>query len=412
MRFTKSEWIRLGGLSAILLSSACSGAQGPAPAGEVAAETPMETRLVPEGAAIEPSGFATILHAPSPSYPDTPPPPENRPTNEAEWYAQSQGISTEEAVKRQREQAALRPELQRLLGVVRAKEPGNFTAVRMVHEPDWAYVFYFKREPQKALARHTRHPRFKAALARYTQAELDALAAPWIDRFIAHRLVGGHGSDPTLGEITMDMVVSEAEFRDVAKREGWQVPDALKLRFSEAVEGQALPQRLQSLVRIFPHSDRALGATNQAALSGRIVLRDGCVYIARPNSPDRLAYFPREIGLTVDNEGYLALRARAGGARIAGRIGEEFTWAGPLGPVPEAAPMVAQLRQQCGAAPIEALSFPESRHNGRLRPFAIDEYVRERRISRQQAWDEIRSCWKRQDAGQENRHRSCDSPAR
>jgi hypothetical protein len=155
-----------------------------------------------------------------------------------------------------------------------------------------------------------------------------------------------------------------------------------------------------------------LGATNQAALGGRIILRDGCLYIARPGTPDRLAYFPREIGLTVDGEGYLALKPRAAAARIAGRIGEEFTWAGPLGPVPEDAPMVPQLRQQCGAAPVEAISFPESRHNARIRPFAIDDYVRERRISRQQAWDEIRSCWERQDAGQENRHRNCDSPAR
>jgi hypothetical protein len=402
----------LWGLCAALLAGACSSAQGPPPAGEIAAEIPVEKRFVPKGAAIETSGFATILQTPSPAYLDTPPPPENRPGNEAEWYAQAQGISIEEAVKRQREQAALRPQLERLLGLVRAREPGNFTAVRMVHEPDWAFVFYFKREPEKSLARYTRHPRFKAALARYTQVELDALAAPWIARFIAHRLVGGHGSDPTLGEVTIDLVVSEAEFRQVAEREGWQVPDALKLRFSEAVEGQALPQRLQSLVRIFPHSDRALGATNQAALGGRIILRDGCLYIARPGTSDRLAYFPREIGLTVDDEGYLALKPRAAAARISGRLGEEFTWAGPLGPVPESAPMIAQLRQQCGAAPVEAISFPESRHNARVRPFAIDDYARERRISRQQAWDEIRSCWERQDAGHENRHRNCDSPAR
>jgi hypothetical protein len=229
---------------------------------------------------------------------------------------------------------------------------------------------------------------------------------------MAHRLLGGHGSDPTFGEVMIDLVVSEAEFREVAAKEGWRIPEPLKLRFSQAVEGQALPERLKTLVRIFPHSDRALGATNQAALSGRIILRNGCLYIARAKQPDRLAYFPREMGLTVDDEGYLALKPRAAAARISGRIGEEFTWAGPMGPVPENAPMVAELRQQCGQAPVEAISFPESRRNARIRPFAIDEYVRERRISRQQAWDEIRACWRRQDAGQENRHRSCDSPAR
>jgi hypothetical protein len=338
----------------------------------------VETRLVPRGAAIESSGFATILHAPSPPFPDTPPPAENRPTNEAEWYAQAQGISVEEAVKRQGEQAALQPQLERLLGLVRAKERGNFTAVRMVHEPDWAYIFYFKREPQKALAKYARHPRFKAALARYAQAELDILAKPWIDRFMAHRLLGGHGSDPTFGEVTIDLVVSEAEFRETAAKEGWRVPEPLRLRFSQAVEGQALPDRLRTLVRIFPHSDRASGATNQAALGGRIILRNGCLYIARPDRPDNLAYFPREMGLTVDDEGYLALKPRAEAVRISGRIGEEFTWAGPLGPVPENAPRVAELRQHCGEAPVEAISFPESRRNARVRTFAVDEYVRQR----------------------------------
>jgi hypothetical protein len=367
---------------------------------------------VPTGAVVERSGFATILQAPSPAYPDAPPPAENRPASEAGWYAESQGISEQEAARRQREQQALRPQVERLLRVLRAKEAGNFTAPRMVHSPDWAHVFYFKRDPEATLAKYTSNPRFKAALARYTQAELDALAKPWIERFRAHRLIDGYGSDPTFGEVGVDLNVSEAEFRQIAAREGWVVPDAVKLRFSQGVEGEALPERLRSLVRIFPHSDRALGATNMAAIGGRIVLRDGCLYVSRPNQPDRLAYFPREMGLTLDEHGYLALKPRASKANVSGRIGEEFMWAGPMGQVPESAPMVAELRQRCGAAPIESISFPQSRHNFRVRPFAIDDYVRARRITRQQAWDEIRACWARQDAGRENPHRNCDSPAR
>jgi hypothetical protein len=70
---------------AAMLTAACGGttelprAGGLHPAGGTA-----EPPLLFKGAVIEPSGFATILHAPSPPYPDTPPPPENRPTNEAE----------------------------------------------------------------------------------------------------------------------------------------------------------------------------------------------------------------------------------------------------------------------------------------------------------------------------------------
>jgi hypothetical protein len=74
--------------------------------------------------------------------------------------------------------------------------------------------------------------------------------------------------------------------------------------------------------------------------------------------------------------------------------------------------VTSKLRARCGQAPIEAISIPESRHNARVRPSSFDEYVRQRRMTREQAWAEIRACWASQDAGKENPHRDCDSPAR
>ena len=403
-------------LLSLLLAAACTQSRPAAP--EIAerkqtAAPPLPAPApVPTGATLEPSGLATILRAPSPAYPDQPPPAENRPTSEAGWYASSFGISIEEAETRRREQAATRPEMTRVLAQVRAREPGNFTAVRLVHEPDWAYVFYFKRDPQATLARYSRHPRLQAAQARYTQAELDAMARPWIERFAAQRLLGGHGSDPTYGEIRVDLVVSRAEFEAIAARDRWAIPDAIKLAFAEPIEGPAVPATLARFVRLFPHGDRALGATHQAAIHGRILLRDGCLFVSRNAEPERLAYFPRELGLALDEAGYLSLATRTAGRQIRGRIGEEFVWAGPLGPVPEDAAGVRDLRRLCGSAPIEAVGMAESRHLFRVRPFAIDDYVRQRRVGRQQAWDEIKACWRRQDAGEENSGRQCDSPAR
>ncbi|MEO5972643.1 MAG: hypothetical protein ABIP91_04690 [Sphingomicrobium sp.] len=86
--------------------------------------------------------------------------------------------------------------------------------------------------------------------------------------------------------------------------------------------------------------------------------RDECGYYARlagisdAEAADRLAYFPREVGLGVDAEGYLAIVARDGAGTVIGRVGEEFNWGGPIG-ISEDAPMVAELRAQCGNAPIE-----------------------------------------------------------
>ena len=96
------------------------------------------TGSTPTGAKIEPSGFATIEKAPHPPYDLEPPPSENRPRSEAEWYARDQGISLAEAEKRYGEQHAIMPAFERLLARLREGEPGNFTSARMVHAPDWA----------------------------------------------------------------------------------------------------------------------------------------------------------------------------------------------------------------------------------------------------------------------------------
>ena len=128
---------------------------------------------VPTGATIELSGFATILRAPPVPYPDEPP-AQQLSGAEAEWYARDNGISVAEARKRQAEQEAGRVEFELLLANLRAREAGNFTAPRMIHQPDWGYEFYFKRDPQATLAKYTKNPRYTAKLARYTREELEA----------------------------------------------------------------------------------------------------------------------------------------------------------------------------------------------------------------------------------------------
>jgi hypothetical protein len=173
---------------------------------------------MPKGATIEASGFATVERAPPRPYGDTPPPAEDRPTGEAGWYARSLGISEAEATRRQREQQAVRSELERLTGLLRQREAGNFTAVRMEHEPDWRFLFFFKRDPQRTLARYTSNPRFRAAQARYSREELEALIRPWTDRLTRHRLAGGWGIDDTYGRAEIMIDATEEEYRAVAAR--------------------------------------------------------------------------------------------------------------------------------------------------------------------------------------------------
>ena len=276
----------------------------------------------PPGATIGSSGFATVEQVQPSPLPDAAPPAENRPKDERGFYARMAGISDDEAAKRIAEQQRSRPQFEKLLTTLRKREAGNFTDARMIHKPDWAYVFYFKRDPQRTLAKYTRYPHFKAGQAKYSSSELREIAKPWVERFTRHRLLGGHGTDATYGEVRMDLVVSETEFRAIAAREGWQIPDAIKLEFSPGVDGVDVPTQLGKLIRIFPQSERDLGATNQALLGGRIVLRDGCFYVTGSDKPDRLAYFAREVALAQDEQGHLSLRTRGHSPRHLGRIGE------------------------------------------------------------------------------------------
>jgi hypothetical protein len=313
---------------------------------------------LPVGARAERSRFWTILTAPN-----SPPgarEPDRGYNNELTFYAQLAGVSNAEAAKRMKAQQRARPEFERLMRTLRTSERGNYTAAELVHRPDWAYRIYFKRNPAATLAKYTKNPRFQARSARYTSAELERLTKPWIERLNAERLTAGYGMNARHGMADIDMVVSREEFEEIAKRNGWgKPPPYLNLKFDTAPVGPSVDPAVASGIRIFAHGDRNLGASNQAALSGRIVLKDGCLRVIGFDGQEQLAYFAREVGIGLDLNGYLSLHARASKPRHLGRIGEMFTWAGPIG-IDERAPMVAQLRAACGYAPLMHVGIPDS----------------------------------------------------
>jgi hypothetical protein len=390
--------------AALLASGGCA-APAPAPEATVVAVSPApaaQAMEAPTGARIEASGFATVEQAPPRPYADAPPPAEDRPETENGWYAREAGITEAEAAKRRAEQQAAQPEMARLIGTLNAREAGNFTATRMIHKPDWAYVFYFKRDPERTLARYTSNPHFRAALARYSKAELEALSKPWLERFERHRLTGGWGLDETYGTVEIMMGVTEEEYRAVAAREGWgALPDALELRFSRPLSSPPVSADAQPFVRLMPQDDRSTVIQLTAGASGRILIRDGCLMVGGSGGAPRLAYFHRETGIGRDAEGYLVLVDRATGA-VRGRIGEWFIWAAP-NHYDETMPMAAELRARCGTAPVLNVGNPESGHSFRARASAVDELARRTRISRQQAWERLKRCWSRNDASAPDR---------
>lgn len=243
---------------------------------------------------------------------------------------------------------------------LRTREKGNYTEAELIHRSDWAYLIYFKRQPEQTLRKYTRNPRFQARSAPYTEEELRTLSKAWVDRLSQERLFTGYGVNARQGRLDVDMVVGEDEFATIAERNGWEpIPGYLNLKFDKPPVGPAVEQGLASSIRIFPQSDRNLGLHNQAGYSGRIILRDGCFKVIGFDGKEQLAYFPRDAGLYRDPQGYLALRTRSEQPRHLGRIGEEFSWAGPIA-VGENAPMVRELRDLCGDAPLMHVAIPES----------------------------------------------------
>jgi hypothetical protein len=315
----------------------------------------MDTGL-PEGVRMEATGYWTIESAPSSS----PPARVAQPVSNRTIYAEIARVSNQEAERRVRAQERLRPEFERLTAILRTKERGNYTGAELIHRPDWAYLLYFKRTPAATLAKYTRNPRFRARPARYTESELKALIEPWIDRLSTERLFTGFGLNTRLGRADVDMVVSESEYRAIADSKGWgATPGYIKLTFAGAPAGPDVDPSVAAGLRIFAHGDRNLGLTNQAAFGGRIVLRDGCFYVIGLDGSEKLAYFAREVGVGRDFGGYLSLHRRAAGSEHLGRIGEMFTWAGPIA-IDESAPMIRELRRQCGSAPLMHVGVPTS----------------------------------------------------
>lgn len=316
-------------------------------------------RFIPKGAKIEPSGFATVVRVALPDYRKTVQRRPKPPASVAAWYAQEQGISEAEAGKRLGELQVIQPVLERLRERLSRQEADNYTGVRLVHDPDWHFLLYFKRDPEATLARYMRNPQFKAAQGRNTQAELDALIKPGLERFGKAGIMGAHGRDGTDGTANFMMTVTEAEYRVLAGREGWgPVPDAIKLGFARQLSIPPIDLRAAPFFRSFANDTRPTMIQPERGSSGRIILRDGCLRLTDKQGKGSLAYFHHETGVGVDAQGYLSLIDRPTG-RPSGRIGEVFAWSGPNS-LRDNMPGLAELKARCGGAAVAHVGNPES----------------------------------------------------
>ena len=342
-----------GGLA--LLGSASAAPIPPPPPPPVTIHHP----ILPKGATmVGTAAHATILQAPPSPTKDIKPQRQNYRTV-SEWYAQEERLPLEEARKRLSEQQGFLPVFERLQARLLASEPNNYVEARFVHRPDWAYVLYFKREPEATLRKYSVNPRFRAAKSPFTKAELEAILAPWAKKFGEAGVAGGWGVSPTEGKVEMMMSITRSEYESLAREKGWgEVPAPIKLAFPGELPFPRVDPAIAPLLRGFASESRATTIQMEAGFSGRVILDDGCLRLAaKDDKKGPLVVFHRETGIGLDAQGYLATIDRRTGKATA-RVGEMWSWAGPN--PGEALDGLEELKAACGDGPVVNVGNPES----------------------------------------------------
>ena len=308
--------------------------------------------LVPRGATIGPGGHATILDAPpapfAPAQPGTPEPPT------------ADQIAAQEQFRKVAEfQNAIRDEVDALHARIRRGEKGNFVDLYFENEGEPRVVFRFLRDAEATLRKYSRDRRFRAGTAKYTNAQLATALDYMMTTFRDDRIILGGGYGNKQNRATVEIAITESEFRALVARKGVTIPDAVELEFRATPPAVALnrplPPAIAPLIRIFPRSDRPLGAVNSINSIVKVVLKDGC--FRSPDNGDAFVQFPLGAQLFVDSEGYLAFGAKDTPGY--GRVGEELIFMGSIAEV-TAPELTGPINAVCGTGKVIAINATKS----------------------------------------------------
>lgn len=208
------------------------------------------------GVAAAPDGFVTILTAP-PSNPSAAVARGEAPTDR---LVRERGVSVAEAGQMANPDEAATRAAMILDRRLQAEGGLDYVGMRIVRDPDPRFAFQFRRDAAATLARFTADRRFVAVEGGVPRNELQPLFDAWWARLEPHRVLGGGSVMEFDGEVRLDMTVDEAGFAALAAREGWVLPERLRLNFRPPPNPRAVDPALASQVRVFARQDRAPGA--------------------------------------------------------------------------------------------------------------------------------------------------------
>ena len=347
---TERKWISIA--LAGLLTAGLAGC-----ASQDSASPPL-TNGLPFRAEVGENGFATILSAPPAAFdPVKPPSPAPR--------TAEQDAADAEFMRVGDYQNSVSEEVQSLAERLRREERGNFQTLYYDNEGELGVVFTFLRDGPAALRKYSRNPTFRGETVRWSQDELMAAADFMWETFRKDRVLNSTGIATQV--VTVEVSVSEEEFRALVRRKGVTIPEPVKLMFHTtpavplvnpprpSAQDQAVPETVAPFLRIFPRHDRPAGALNAINSRVTVVLKDGCFRAA--DRDDALVLFPFGAKLFVDSEGYLAYGSSE--RRGYARVGEAVEFMGSISEVtiPD---LVDPIHAACGPGAVIKVEGMES----------------------------------------------------
>lgn len=359
-------------------------------------------QLPPPSQGSGPSPYLTIRSAPPTAWPADPPP---KPRTLDSFARRTATGSDEERAKAWEEAngpADFQEEARRLMQVLPGAEPNNFVQLRLVRDetipteprPLLGAEVWFKQDAAATLARYTRDKRFFPREGGVPEPVMQARRALWLDRLTPIGASWSVSGDPTTGRIDIELGITEAEFREIAAKNGWSWSDEVRFVFASAQPPAFADASLGSQVRAFVREPSAPVIQLLGLSIGTIVLEDGCFRLkATDKQPGPLVMFGYNTQLTKDEAGYLAVQE--GEHRY--RIGEIGAWGGPNQVQPDRRETRA-LRAACGGGEVVNVGSPRS-----LRLFALPfpdwvlDYAQAKSLSYEEAWDEVIECMAREE---------------
>lgn len=275
------------------------------------------------------STFATVLDAPPDETAVAAVRQEHQRPPARIWYGKEQGLTEKQGRQAQAEQGRLMMEFGTLRNRLPREQPNNYVDSMLRHKPSWAYVFFFRREPEATLRRYTKEPKFEAELAKLSAEDRERLIAPWNERWRAEGIPFTYGLDAVYPVMDVQLGIVRADYRALATSRSWgDPPEPIELKFSAEPVRPAVDPGIANLIRGFAHERYATLLQLEALGTGKLILRDGCLKVMDDAGAERVAVFHMETGIGLDEAGYLALIDRMTG-KVRGRIGEQMAWGAP-----------------------------------------------------------------------------------